>query len=387
MKNNKLFLLSLLGLLTGLAPVINNMFAPAMPSMATALAVDKTSIEFGLTASLIGLALGQIVLGPMSDRYGRRRVLLASLLSFVVFSVLLIWCPSPRGLALLRLLQGVAAGGGIVISRSIAADVARDRKLMQMLAVINVINGILPIVTPMLGSSLVSTWAWQGVFVAMAAIGVILLLGCFAFDESLPREMRKPRGWRMTVSNFGKVLGNGRFMATVIHQGGALGVLFANIAVTPFLVRYYGLDDSYTGWLLALNGICTAVGAGLAAALQSARHGVGVTGAGLAVMSIPVLWVLVGHHSLWVYEAVICTMLVLVGITLTSSSSLAMDLAHEQAGTASAVLGAVGFIAGAIVAPLVSLGDMIGPTSITLLVSCLIAAIAGLRALARSKPN
>ncbi len=364
---NRYLVLALLGLLTALATVVNNLFSPAMPSLALELGCDASMVQLCLTASLLGLALGHIVIGPLSDRLGRRAPLLWSMATYVVTSAALVMLPGVETMIALRLLQGAAAGGGIVISRSVAADMAVGGKLMKMLAAINVINGIMPIVTPMLGGALTTGVGATGPFWGMLVAGVVLLVGCWFLGETLPANRRSTKSWLATMRLFDCVAHNGEVMATIFHQAGALIVLFANIAFTPFLLSSEGYGPEAIGIALGINGIFTALGAGFAPALGDARRGILVSAVGLMVLGLLQAVLLWSHAGLWPYEVVTCLMLVMVGVTLTSSSSHAMELARHVAGTASAVLGAVGFVVAAVVPPLTTAGDKFHNTALIFL--------------------
>lgn len=355
----KIYLLCVLGLLTALAPVVNNMFSPAMPAMAAAFGCEQASVQLGLTAAMLGLALGQLVIGPWSDRSGRRKPLLWSLALLVVASVACALAPGIASFVALRAVQGLAAGGGIVIARSVATDISHGTELIKTLAFINVFNGLAPIVTPMVGGALTSTMGWQGPMAGMLVVAVILLVACLWVNESLPAERRVSHDLHTTLLLYKEVLGNRPCIYTILHQGAALAVLFGNIAVTPFLVTHFGYAPSTIGYALGANGIFTAIGAGAAAAMGSGERGMRITSAGLLSSSIAMAAALSGDLGFWPYEVCISVMLFFVGVTLTSSSGHAMESARHQAGTASALLGAVGFIAGAIVAPLMGLGNML----------------------------
>lgn len=372
MKNlNQIFFLSLLGLITALATVVNNMFSPAMPSLATAMNTDAALLQLCLTASMVGLALGQLVIGPLSDRMGRRMPLLCSMVLYVVASFALLVVPSIQAVIALRLLQGLGAGGGIVISRSIATDVSSGNRLLKILAAINVINGVMPIVTPMLGGYLVSLAGHNGPFLGMAVIGVLLLAGCLALHETFAEENRKHASLTETISLFASVLKNREFVLTIMHQGGMLAILFGNIAATPFVLQYYGYGPETIGIALGVNGIFTAIGAGIAPLLRSSMRGIRVSAVGLMILTVVQAVALWADMGLWAYEILVCLMLFMVGMTLTSSSTYAMECAREQAGTASALLGAVGFISGALVSPLVGLGAVLTSTAVVYLIAAL----------------
>lgn len=360
----KLYLLSVLGALTALAPVINNMFSPAMPDMATAFGVGDATVQLGLTAAMLGLALGQLVIGPWSDRAGRRRPLLLSLGLLVVASAACAFAPGIATFIALRVVQGVAAGGGIVIARSMATDISQGAELLKTLAFINVFNGVAPIITPLAGGALASAMGWQGPLVGILVVAALLLVCCRWVSESLPPSRRTDAAASASLTLYNKVLHNRPCMFTIAHQGMALAVLFGNIALTPFLVVHEGYSPSAIGYALGANGIFTALGAGAAAAMGDAMRGMRITSVGLVSCSVAMAAVLLGGLGLWAYELVISVMLFFVGVTLTSSSGHAMESARGEAGTASALLGAAGFVVGAIVAPLMSVGNMLMSASV-----------------------
>ncbi len=369
---NKFFLLSLLGMLTALATVVNNMFSPAMPALAQAMGCDASATQLCLTASMAGLALGQLIIGPLSDRMGRRMTLLCSMIAYVVASLALLVAPSMGLIVALRLLQGLSAGGGIVISRSVATDVSTGNGLLKMLAAINVINGLMPIVTPLLGGYIVSAAGYKGAFAAMAVVGLVLLAGCFRLKETLQAENRTGVNLSQTMTSFAVVLRNRQFLLTIVHQGGALAVLFGNIAATPFILQSYGYGPGSIGMALGINGIFTAIGAGLAPSLGGSLRGMRISAWGLAILAVLQAVVLWNAMGLWLYEVLVCLMLFMVGITLTSSSTHAMECERSHAGTASALLGAVGFIAGAVAAPLIGLGDVLHSTAVVYALAALL---------------
>lgn len=360
----RLYLLSVLGTLTALASVVNNMFSPAMPDLVNAFGIEATTAQLGLTTSLLGLALGQVIVGPLTDRLGRRRPLVLSMLLLALSSLASLLAPSMPVLLTLRVLQGLAAGGGIVIARSMASDMNQGNALIKTLAFINVFNGLFPIITPMLGGALTQSMGWQGPMAGTLTVALLLCVACAWVPESLPESRRANSNIVATLSLFNNVLRNRRCIFTILHQGAALAVLFGNIALTPFLVTHYGYTPQAIGYALGMNGIFTALGAGSAAAMGSGERGMRITSAGLLAGGAAMVVVLLGGMPFWAYEVVISVMLFFVGVTLTSSSGHAMDSARAQAGTASALLGAIGFIVGAVVAPLMGLGNLLTSAAI-----------------------
>ena len=341
----------LLGVLTALATVVNNLYSPAMLLLCEHYDASPSQIQFGLTAAMLGLALGQIIIGPLTDRYGRRTLPLWSMAGFTAVSAAAPFSPSLPVLYGFRFAQGFLAGGGIVISRSVATDSASGTALVRVLAVMNVVNGIAPIVTPMLSTWLSTQWGWTAVFAAMTGVGALLVI----WTRRLPETLTTPTLTQNYWSGLWRVWTMRRFSLSVGQQCGALIFLFGNIALTPFLITHeYGMSPKTIGCSLALNGVFTTLGAGFAAR-RDAGWGIRVSAVGMTAAGIALTAVVAAQMGYWAYEAVMCATLFFVGMTLTSSSSQAMDAGRAYTGSASAMLGAAGFVVGGITAPLMGL--------------------------------
>ena len=193
--NSKAFLLILLGALTAFGPLVTDMYLPSLPTMTGYFDTNSSMVQLGLTSSMIGLAIGQIFFGPLSDKYGRRPLLLISMLLFIVSTVFCIFSPNIESFIAFRLLQGIAGSGGIVISRSVATDKFSGQDLAKAMAIIGAINGIAPVASPVLGGFLTDSIGWKGIFIILLIIGIILLIGNFRFKESLPKSNRKSKDY------------------------------------------------------------------------------------------------------------------------------------------------------------------------------------------------
>lgn len=201
-ENSKVFLLILLGMLSAFGPFVTDMYLPSLPAMADYFSASLPMVQMGLTTSMIGLALGQIFFGPLSDKYGRRPLLLVSMLLFIVSTLFCLFAPDIYSFVTLRLIQGIAGAGGIVISRSVATDKFSGKELAKMLAVIGAINGVAPVAAPVIGGLLTGSVGWQGIFMILLFIGILLGIGCIRFKESFrPRDVRRQvYGQRSAVS-------------------------------------------------------------------------------------------------------------------------------------------------------------------------------------------
>lgn len=229
-KNSKVFILVFLGMLTAFGPFVTDMYLSTLPAMSDYFHTTSSMVQLGLTASMIGLAAGQLLFGPLSDKYGRRLPLIISMALFAVATIGCIYSYTIMQFVGWRLVQGIAGAGGIVISRSVAADKYAGRELAKMLALIGAINGVAPVAAPMGGGFLAGSVGWIGIFWCLFVLGLILLWGSIHFEESLPVEARKQKSWKNVFLSFAEVLRNHRYVCYTLQFGFAQGVLFANIS-------------------------------------------------------------------------------------------------------------------------------------------------------------
>lgn len=372
--NNSIFLYIILGLLAALATVVNNLFSPAMPSLVDYFQVSEPMVQGGFAAGMLGLSLGTLMWGALSDAMGRRRPLLVSMGLFVVSTACILPVTSLNLFMALRFVQGFTAAGGIAISRSVATDSFAERNLLRAMAVINVVNGIMPIVTPVVGGAMVSIAGWRGVFAVMLGVGIVLAVGCFMLKESLPATKRSNHGFTDVFRRFVAVFKNRKFICMVLQQATAEVLLFGNLASSAFIALRYGMGE-YIGVTLAINGIFIGVGAALAAALPSARAGVRVSCVGMLVFTAIVAATLLFDLGFVYYEVAVCLMLTFMGITLTSSTTIALDSARDQAGTASSLSVAAGFLVGGVVSPVMGMGNILYSTAITFVAGALLSSV------------
>lgn len=371
-ENSRIFLLVLLGMLSAFGPFVTDMYLPSLPAMGDYFSTSSSMVQLGLTTSMIGLAVGQIFFGPLSDRYGRRMPLLVAMWLFIASTICCLFSTSIEMFVAFRLIQGVAGAGGIVISRSVATDRYSGRELAKMLAVIGAINGVAPVAAPIVGGVLTESIGWQGIFAVLLGLGVILLAGCYRFRESLPKEQRLASKWNDTFRSFKVVLQDRQYVFYVLQMAFAQGVLFSYIASSPFILQqHYGFSAFTFSLCFAVN----AVAIGVAAALSvKFRRPVSCTLAGcigMLVAAVGECVALMMGCGFWVYELLLLVLLFMMGLTFTSTTTLAMERQRENAGTASALLGAVCFAFGGIVSPLVGIGNILTSTGIIFVISAL----------------
>lgn len=241
-------------MLTAFGPFVTDMYLPSLPSMGEYFNATSSQVQLGLTTSMIGLAVGQVLFGPLSDRYGRRRPLLAAMWLFLASTLLCLFSQTIFQFVAFRLLQGIAGAGGIVISRSVAADKYTGRDLAKMLAVIGAINGVAPVAAPIVGGVFTGLIGWKGIFCILLGLGVVLLAGSYRFRESLPAARRSAAGWGDMFRGFRTVLADRQYMSYVLQFAFAQGVLFAYIASSPFIIQqHYGYSPLMFSICFAVN--------------------------------------------------------------------------------------------------------------------------------------
>ncbi len=371
----KQFILIFLGCLTAFGPLVTDMYLPALPAMTGWFGTSQSLVQLSLTTCMVGLAVGQLIFGPLSDKYGRKHVLQSTLLLFAVSTLLCIYAENIRLFVIMRLLQGTAAAGSIVISRSVSADMFEGRELAKVLAIVGAINGVAPVLAPVLGGTVTETLGWRGIFVILLFLGIVLLSACALYRESLPADRRSNASVLHVVSCFKPLFRNRLYVCYTLQMGFAQAVLFANIASAPFIMQeHYGFSPMQFSVCFGLNALAIVVFAALAAKFRKVENGTLWGSIGALVFSACECAALFSGCPFIVYEIFIVGILCSLGLCFTSSTTLAMDSERECSGSASAVFGAAGFAFGGIVSPLVGIGNPLHATGIVFLVSAICSA-------------
>jgi len=349
-----------LGLLTMFGPLSLDLYLPALPQLADDLNASPSAAQLSITACLVGLAFGQLVAGPMSDRLGRKRPLIVGLLAYVLASVACAFAPSAMILALLRLVQGLAGAAGIVISRAIARDLYSGRALMIFFSRLLLVAGLAPVIAPIVGGQLSRIMSWRGIFGVLAGFGAVLLLaGWLGLKETLPPERRIVGGLSRTLHGYNTLLHDRFFVGCALSSGLAGATMFAYIAGSTFVLqRIYGMSPQ--GFSLVFG--CISLGL-VAAAQGGARLALvwpltRVLGVGLAINLLGATGLLVTVITglpLGVLLAALVVMVGAVGLIFPTANALAMADYPDMAGTASSLQGLSQFVFGAVAAPLVGI--------------------------------
>ena len=362
-RNSKLFLVLFLGTLSAFGPFVTDLYLPALPTMSSYFNSSTSTIQLTLTGSMVGLALGQLLIGPISDKYGRKNPLIISLIVYLISTIAIIILPNVYTMIVLRFIQGVSSAGAVVISRAISTDLYHGRELAAFFALLMAVNGLAPILSPILGSILLVLTDWRGIFVTLAMIGVILLTVSFKFNESLAVEKRLDLPITKTYYSIVHVAKNRLFFALVIIQGFALATVFAYIAASPFILQtHYSLSP-----LMYINGFAIVLGSKSAGNFKekiSIKLGlslmllVSIYLAVALTLTLPFLFIEVGFFLL----------LLGLGFILPADSAIAMSLERERAGSASAFFGFVPFFLGGVVSPLVGIGNIFHSSAIAIVI-------------------
>ncbi len=367
-----LFLIVFLGMLSAFGPFVTDMYLPTLPSMAEIFDTTPSLVQLGLATSMLGLAVGQIFFGPLSDKYGRRRVLISAMLLFAVSTVISIYSPSIQFFNLCRFLQGLGGAGGIVLSRSISTDCYSGRELAKTLAIIGAVNGIAPVTAPVIGGLVSESVGWQGIFWILFGIGIVLLGMCLVFEESLPADKRHHGSVLSLMFSFPKLLRLKYFRVYVLMFAFANGVLFAYISSASFIIQnYFGFSELVFAVIFGINAL--GIGIGSALSLKFGKMSkAGMFGAcGVSAVALMQLACYLLFDKFIVYEVLTFVMLVFVGYIFTAATTMAMDEGREYVGAASAIFGAAGFLFGGIVSPLVGIGNIMFTTLIIIAVCSL----------------
>ncbi|WP_435891461.1 multidrug effflux MFS transporter [Mediterranea massiliensis] len=362
--NSQFFILVFLGMLTAFGPFVTDMYLPTLPAMTVFFHANSSQVQLGLTASMIGLAVGQLLFGPLSDKYGRRLPLIVAICLFLLATLGCIYSGTIMQFVGWRLIQGIAGAGGIVISRSIATDKYTGKELAKMLAVIGAINGVAPVAAPIAGGAMADSVGWQGIFWTLFGLGILLVFGSLHFNESLPAVYRQNTRWADVYKRFVAVLQNRRYVCYILQYGFAQGVLFAYIASSPFIVQHYGFSPLIFSICFGINAIAIMLFAVSAVKFAHPEQALYRGSVGMVIVSFFLCLALCTGCNFWVYELLLLGLLSMLGLTFTASNTLAMDSERANAGTASALLGALGFAFGGIVSPLVGIGNIMVSTGI-----------------------
>jgi len=347
--------------MVALGPLTIDLYLPALPTIERELGTSASAVQLTLTGTLLGLGLGQLLTGPLSDRFGRRRPVVAGTLVHVGASALCAIAPGIEVLGALRVLQGLGASASAVVAMAIVRDLHVGTEAAVLLSRLMLVLGAAPILAPSLGGAVLAVTSWRGIFVVLGAAGLALtLLGLLVLPETLPPERRRAGSVRAVAAGYRALLRDRTYAALVLSASLLFAATFSYVSGASFVMQeVHGLSEQVFGVVFSVGALLLIAGTQLSARLVRTRPpaelmwitlrvGVAVAVAGLAVVaafggSLPVLLV-----PMW-------ATLGLIGVTSPLPTALALSRHGEAAGAAAALLGAARFGIGAAAAPLVSL--------------------------------
>jgi MFS transporter, DHA1 family, multidrug resistance protein len=352
--------LVVLATLNGIGPFSNDAYLPGLPQLSSDLSTSASLAGATLTAVMIGLALGQLVMGPISDSLGRLRPLLVGVAVFAVASALCAIAPNIWLLLVFRVLQGAAGGTGIVISRAIVRDLHEGTAAVRYFGTLMLVQSVAPIIAPVLGAQILYVASWRGIFVALAIIGAVLLAAvALRLPETLPPEDRHGDGLGSTLATFRRLLGERSFVGYLLAMALPFASMFAYIAGSSFVLQnIYGLSPQEFALDFAVNAVGIGVLGHLSARLVGRLGPNRLLAAGLAMSAIGGITMLVCALANSGLDPVLVAFFIAVsaiGLVMPNATAQALAGDPRTAGSASGLLGLSQFVLGAAVAPLVGL--------------------------------
>ena len=376
-------LLVTLALLSAVAPFATDLYLPAFPAMVSDLGTSATAVQLTLTAFLLGLAVGQLAFGPMSDRYGRVRPLIAGATMCVLASIATVFAPTIEVLVGARFLQGFAGAAGMVIGRAIIADLATGKAAARALSLMMIVGGVAPVIAPLAGGFLVGPIGWRGALAVILALSTLMLVAVLAIIRETHTEHRRAelRASRTTLGLPLHDLTSRAFIGHAVAFCCAFATMMAYISASPFIYQtMMGLSAGQYGAMFGVNALALVATSAVSARL-TARHDVRrLAGIGLATgfVSTAVLVVLAtsGVPASWLALPLLVTV-GSMGLVFGNTTALALGAAPRAAGTASAALGATQFALAATVSPLVSIAGehTAAPAAIVMMCAITVAVI------------
>ncbi|WP_370319041.1 multidrug effflux MFS transporter [Actinoplanes sp. ATCC 53533] len=383
-------LVVMLGLITAIGPLSLDMYLPAFPALSAELGVPDAQVQLSLTTCLIGLAAGQLVCGPLSDRWGRRRPLIIGVGAYAVFSFLCALAPNAPVLAGVRLMEGIAGGVGVVVARAIVRDLYSGVAAAKYFSRLVLVFGVAPIAAPSLGSAVLKVTSWHGIFVALGIIATLLLaLIVWRMPETLPPGRRSPGGLADTARTARTLFTDRIFLGYALAQAFAFAALFSYISGSSFVLQDgYGISPTTFSLLFGLNacGLIVLSQANGRLLDRFAPRGLllGTLTAQASAGGVILAAALLG--SLPALIAGLFALVSTIGMVTPNATALALDRHPERAGTAAALLGGFQAVTAALAAPLVGFGDSGrgGPMALAI-VSFALVALLSVLALTRSR--
>lgn len=355
----RLRMIVVLGALVALGPLTIDMYLPALPGIADELGVSSSVAQLTLTGTLAGLALGQLVIGPLSDSLGRRRPLMAGIVLHMLASLLCLFAPNITVLGVARGLQGMGAAAAMVVAIAVVGDLYSGKLAATVMSRLMLILGVAPVVAPSLGAAVLLHASWHWVFAALVVLaGALLVVAALALPETLPAAHRRPLRVRGIMVTYGQLLRDARFLVLVLVAALGMSGLFAYISGAAFVLQDgYGLDQQTFALVFGAGAVALIGATQFNVVLLNRFTPQRIAAAALAVASVAgvvfVAMMAADVGGLFGFLIPVWAILGAMGLVLPNAPAVALSRHNEASGTAAALLGAAQFGVGAAVAPLV----------------------------------
>lgn len=382
-KRRRIAIIVTLGLLTGLGPFTIDLYLPAFPSLKGNLGITDAQVQVTLSATTLGFALGQLVIGPWSDRIGRRVPLMVASSLHVAASVLVAVAPNVEFLTLMRALQGIGAAGGAVVAMAMARDLFGGRALVKMLARLSLISGLAPILAPIIGSWMVTVMSWRGIFWGLAVYGAVIIALVLRFTvETRPPAERTQGGIRPLLASFRTVFADRVFTGALLVASFGFAGLFSYVSTSSVLLQeVYGLTAQGFGAVFAVCsiGIFVGVQTGARIALRIGSHWMIAIGNTLTILAATGV-VLVGVFDGPLLALVPCMFAYTLGFGFCAPNNnvLALQNHRKTSGVASSLMGSSSMLAGSLVGPIIGSFELTDatPMGLAMLICATLAGLA-----------
>lgn len=367
--------------MTALGPFTIDMYLPALPDIAAALDSTASGAQLTITGTLVGLALGQLVIGPLSDSLGRKRPLVAGIALHVASSLVAVFATSIAMLGAVRVLQGVGAAAAAVVTMAMVRDLFSDKAVAVVISRLMLVLGVAPVIAPSVGGALLVALDWRGIFVVLALVGVsIALVAVLALPETLPRERRRPGGLLPVVRTYRALLRDRTFVALTFASSIVMAALFAYVSGAPFVYQdQFGLDQQQFAIVFSAGAFSMIGATQLNVRLLRRWSPQQIVQASLtAAVTFGIVAVVVAHFQIGGLPGFVAALWIMLGavcFVLPNAPALALTRHGEAAGTAAALLGSMQYAVGAVVAPLVGLLGNTDTALVASMTACLAVAL------------
>lgn len=382
-------LLTVLALLSAVGPFGIDMYIPSFVVMAREFSTSESMVQLTLTTFLIGMALGQLFVGAISDSLGRRTPLLIATVAFLISSAVCALTGSIGGLITMRLVQGLSGGAVVVLARAVVPDLARGPKSASAFSILMAISGIAPAIAPLIGGQLAPLLGWRSVFWALDVLGAIMLaLTVFVIPESLPADARSDRALKSIFPNIGRLLRRPAYIGYLLAFAGGFSVMFSYIAASPFIFQeQLGLSSQQYSFVFASNAAMLTVASVISSRLVRSFSPKAIILSALGTMLVTSVGLLIAAllgPSLWPTWLLLFITVPMMALIFGNATALAIESIRDiGVGAGSGFMGFSQFLAAAIAAPLVGIGSNPTLAMAVSMIACAVIALSAVLTLTR----